>query len=249
MKAKIMIAVLLCLLVLPIAFAAFPGNWWGKVYIKGEKVPDGTTINAYIGNKLVATTNVGDSLGSGYYELFIEGNAGDTIIFKIGSVEAGTAVFSDGAHPQLDLSLTKPACGDTICNGDETCSTCPGDCGACPPSSASESSGGGVGGGGGGGGGGSGGGGGILTLPPTNITPTEEAEAHEEGIQVEGEAEPVEEEEPPAPTGLATITGAVIKAMTGGIGQGILIIALIALVGVVLYLFLVGRRRKKKEFL
>ena len=134
MKMKITIAVLLCLLVLPIAFAAFPGNWWGKVYIGGEQVPDGTTINAYIDDNLVATTHVGDWLGSGYYELIIEANNGDTIIFKIGSIEAGTAVFSDGAHPQLDLSLTDPACGDTLCNGDETCTTCPGDCGACPPS-------------------------------------------------------------------------------------------------------------------
>jgi len=138
-----MIAVLLCLLVLPIAFAAFPGNWWGKVYIGGEQAPDGTTINAYIDGNLVATTNVGDKLGSGYYELFIDGNAGDTIIFKIGSVEAGTDIFSDGPHPQLDLSLTEPACGDGICNADETCSTCPEDCGACPPSGGGSPSGGG----------------------------------------------------------------------------------------------------------
>jgi len=26
-----------------------------------------------------------------------------------------------------------PTCGDQSCNGSETCSTCPGDCGACPP--------------------------------------------------------------------------------------------------------------------
>ena len=27
-----------------------------------------------------------------------------------------------------------PTCGDNSCNGDETCTTCPGDCGACPQS-------------------------------------------------------------------------------------------------------------------
>ena len=147
MKIKIMITVLLCLLVLPIAFAAFPGDWWGKAYIDGELVPDGTPISAYINDNLVATTHVGDKLGSGYYELIIEANDGDQIIFKIGSIEAGTAVFSDGAHPQLDLSLTEPACGDTLCNGDETCSTCPEDCGTCPQSPPSGPSGGGGGGG------------------------------------------------------------------------------------------------------
>jgi len=158
MKAKIMIAVLLCLLVLPIAFAAFPGNWWGKVYIKGEQAPNGTPINAYINDNLVATTKVGNKLGSGYYELFIEGKAGDTIIFKIGSIEAGTANFTDGSHAQLDLNLTEPACGDTLCNGDETCSTCPEDCGACPPS------------GGGRGPSGGGGGGGISCTPVWQCT-------------------------------------------------------------------------------
>jgi len=44
--------------------------------------------------------------------------------------------------------LGGPYCGDAICNGDETCSSCSGDCGSC-------STGGNTGGGGGGGGGGS----------------------------------------------------------------------------------------------
>ena len=37
------------------------------------------------------------------------------------------------------LLATPPSCGDGACNGAETCSTCPGDCGACPvtPPSAS----------------------------------------------------------------------------------------------------------------
>ena len=47
-----------------------------------------------------------------------------------------------------------PNCGDAICNNGETCSTCAGDCGACPVTS----SGGGSSGGGGGGGGSSSGG-------------------------------------------------------------------------------------------
>lgn len=151
MKAKLMISVLLSFLVLPMVLA-YPGNWWGKAYIAGEQVPNGVTINAYINDILVATTKIG-SLGSGYYELFIEGTAGDIIIFKIGSIDAEqTAVFSDGAHPQLDLTLAGPACGEGICNGNESCSTCALDCGAC----ASSGGGGGSSGGGGGGGGGGG---------------------------------------------------------------------------------------------
>jgi len=42
-----------------------------------------------------------------------------------------------------------PTCGDGFCNGAENCSTCPTDCGTCPP----------------GGGGGGGGGGAIITTP------------------------------------------------------------------------------------
>ncbi len=31
------------------------------------------------------------------------------------------------------IVVTPPTCGDGSCNGTETCSTCPADCGACPP--------------------------------------------------------------------------------------------------------------------
>ena len=135
MKTKLMIAVLMGLLLAPfIAFAAPPGDWWGQVLINGTSVPDGTPINAYINGQLVANTTVGAKLGSGYYELFIEASDGQTIIFKIGSVYAANATFSDGAHPQLNLSLAQAACGDTRCNGGESCSTCSNDCGVCPSS-------------------------------------------------------------------------------------------------------------------
>lgn len=33
-----------------------------------------------------------------------------------------------------DCGVCPPVCGDKTCNGTETCSTCPGDCGVCPPS-------------------------------------------------------------------------------------------------------------------
>lgn len=133
--------------------AAFPGDWWGKVYIGGAPAPDGTPVSAYINGSLFDQTKVGGRLGSGYYELIIQ-NAkdGDNIVFKIGSVNAEqTAVFSDGAHARLDLILSAPACGDTICNGGETSMTCSADCGAysSSPSGSSGSSRGSSGGGGG----------------------------------------------------------------------------------------------------
>jgi hypothetical protein len=32
-----------------------------------------------------------------------------------------------------DCGVCPPVCGDASCNGSETCSSCPADCGACPP--------------------------------------------------------------------------------------------------------------------
>ncbi len=51
-----------------------------------------------------------------------------------------------------DCGICPPSCGDSTCNGSETCSTCSADCGSCPS----------------GGGGGGGGGGGVYIPPVTS---------------------------------------------------------------------------------
>jgi len=53
--------------------------------------------------------------------------------------------------PSIEVT-PMPTCGDGSCNGTETCSTCPTDCGACPPV-----------------GGGGGGGGGVVIISPPQI--------------------------------------------------------------------------------
>lgn len=118
-------------LLIPSVFAAMPGDYWGKVYIAGEVAPNGVPITAYVNNEAVDSVDVGEKIASDYYELIIsDATEGDIIIFMIGSVEAEqTAVFSDGAHERLDLSISEAACGDTICNGDETKESCSEDCG------------------------------------------------------------------------------------------------------------------------
>jgi len=60
--------------------------------------------------------------------------------------------------------LSPPYCGDNVCYGGEGCSSCPQDCGTCPPSPGP--------GPGAGGGGGGGGGGGAPTGPTTPTTTT-----------------------------------------------------------------------------
>jgi len=70
-----------------------------------------------------------------------------------------------------------PYCGDGVCNGDETCQTCPEDCGPCPTPPQPSPGGGGAGGGGGGGG----------FIPPTTYEPnwscTEWSECYPNGTQ------------------------------------------------------------------
>ncbi|MGC9310335.1 MAG: hypothetical protein ACP5E4_01275 [Candidatus Aenigmatarchaeota archaeon] len=135
MRANTFLAgVFLAILVMPLSFADFPGDWWGQVYIGGELVPDGTPVSAYVNGVLSDSTLVGERLGPGYYEFIIDdAKAGDTITFKIGSVEAEqTAVFSDGSHDRLDITLANAECGDSICNGAETSDSCEADCGSPP---------------------------------------------------------------------------------------------------------------------
>ncbi len=48
-------------------------------------------------------------------------------ISDAGPTDAGTVVTPDATPPP------PPSCGDTMCNGEETCSTCVPDCGQCPP--------------------------------------------------------------------------------------------------------------------
>jgi hypothetical protein len=261
MKTKLMIAVLIGLLMIPtIVFAAAaPGNWWGKVYDAGTTmnlVPDGTLINAYINNKLVATANVGEKLGPGYYELFIEAINGQNITFKIGSVSAASDIFSDGAHPQLDLYLAKAACGDTFCNGAEKCGTCPGDCGVCP---VPPDNGGNTGGSGGGSSGGSGGSGSSVSLKAMNSSNSTANEsihaANESGFSGEGnftlESNPSNENESidavsTERKGFLGITGAAIGDLfaKGSVLVGVLV--MLAIIGVGFLLFLLFKRRKKK---
>ncbi len=67
---------------------------------------------------------------------------------SLNKVTATTQQFSDFAL----IGNASPSCGDGSCNGSETCSSCPTDCGACDT----------------GGGGGGGGGGGALPTSTTN---------------------------------------------------------------------------------
>ncbi len=82
---------------------------------------------------------------------------GLVILFMVISIVMPSVIYfrySDVVKPSqsysvatVSLTVSLGVCGDDVCDGNETCSNCPGDCGACPPADT------GTGGGGGGGGG------------------------------------------------------------------------------------------------
>jgi hypothetical protein len=138
MRANIIFSGLfLALILMPVSLANFPGDYWGKAYIGEDLATKGTPVSAWVNGVEVASAKIGESLKDtsgeyvrGYYQLIFEAKEGSQVIFKIGSVEAEPVIsFSQGRHDRLDIILEAPACGDTICNGDETKQTCPEDCG------------------------------------------------------------------------------------------------------------------------
>ncbi len=85
-----------------------------------------------------------------------------SFFFSFFVYRSGISLISAHASSQADLGLSVETsgaiCGDSLCNGAETCSTCSTDCGACAVVITPSSS-------GGGGGGAGGSGGGIQTQP------------------------------------------------------------------------------------
>jgi sporulation protein YlmC with PRC-barrel domain len=66
------------------------------------------------------------------------------VIFLVPLVSAGNygeGAYSSGAFGIGEIA-SSPYCGDGICNNEETCLTCPGDCGTCPVSPGGSSGGG-----------------------------------------------------------------------------------------------------------
>ena len=79
------------------------------------------------------------------------------IIFLCLGLISGIVFYFTAKAETISTSVTitvEPSCGDGTCNGTETCTSCPDDCGACSPSS----------------GGGGGGGGGSITIPLSTNT-------------------------------------------------------------------------------
>ncbi|MEM2963761.1 MAG: hypothetical protein QXN01_04680, partial [Candidatus Anstonellales archaeon] len=111
----------------------FPQQFYGTVTINGAPAPDGVLVSAKFEGK-----DVGGTLTSGgRYNLIIamkQEDEGQSLSFYVQNVNTGIqSTYNGGASVRLDLSASiANFCGDGRCDSGESCSSCPGDCGACP---------------------------------------------------------------------------------------------------------------------
>ena len=100
-----------------------------------------------------AMTGVFDITGSTTHSTLIAGLAdGNSYSYYIKCQDELDNTNIDDYQISFSISNPAPSCGDGVCNGDETCSSCSSDCGSCPSTS-------------------SGGGGGGGSAPPADKTP------------------------------------------------------------------------------
>ena len=135
-----MIAGILLLLVMPFVLAVpgIPHQFYGSVLVNGQPAPDNNVITAFVqGDDYITVTKDG-KYGYSPNIFYVEDpngdRSGELIQFYVGGKKADSYVFENNGYTQLNFDLTT-TCGDGYCLGDETCSSCPNDCGICtnPP--------------------------------------------------------------------------------------------------------------------
>jgi len=118
------------------AVPGIPHQFYGYVTINQAPV-DGAIIIAKINDvERASTTTVNGNYGFSPNIFYVEdpnsSNSGKTIDFFLNGTLAASYTFSNGETTRLDLFIgDEPLCGDSICNLDEDCDSCPGDCGSC----------------------------------------------------------------------------------------------------------------------
>ena len=141
------------------ALPGIPNRFFGTVNVNSVPASDGVNVVAKVSGVEVASTTTSNGTYGYAPNTFdvidsLNNMKGKTIEFFVSGVKAGESVFVNGAITELNFSVEvviPVSCGDGTCNGDESCSSCPTDCGSCAPAGDP-----GVGGGSGGGDGGGG---------------------------------------------------------------------------------------------
>jgi hypothetical protein len=135
MKKRNLIGILIALMVLSISSAfAIPCAFEGYAFIDGNPVPDGTLVKAYVNGVLKSNFSTITWNGQGYYGLQVDA-INETVTFKIENycVNEAPQICYEGNVTKLNLNANTNTCGNCVCESGESCSSCPGDCGSCPP--------------------------------------------------------------------------------------------------------------------
>jgi len=110
------ICILLLLTGTASAVPLLPAEFWGSVTIDGSPAPAGTVITAWMGDRdcgsfTLETAGVYGGGSTFDKRLLVSGgddDAGKTILFFIGGLPAGTAVYTPGTSTRLDLAAANP---------------------------------------------------------------------------------------------------------------------------------------------
>ena len=141
-KLHIFFGILAMILFSSAAFASpgIPHQFYGTIYVNDVAAPDNTILVASVDDDTYSTITTSSYFGKDSSPIFYvpdpEGDRGDpnpeTISFSVGGKAAGSETFENNGYTELNFELTT-YCDDGFCLGvDETCSTCPEDCGDCP---------------------------------------------------------------------------------------------------------------------
>ncbi len=144
MEKTILMSLILILLLIGIVSAvpSIPHAFRGTAsYTNGNPLPDGYIVTAKLDEQAISTSSVVEDGKYGYTDPLLVSDVivnGQKVYFYVNGklVENNPVNFVIGEVTNLNLTVDSPppilvVCGDNICNGGETCSTCPGDCGTC----------------------------------------------------------------------------------------------------------------------
>jgi hypothetical protein len=176
MRKATIIIVMLLMASSALAQHGLPHKFKGDVVVNGQPAQDGLVVTARVdGKDVAATTTSGGSYGYSPDIFYVENpyfsmSEGETIELFVQGIYAAEEEFVNGMSTELDLSVEGNFCGDGICTGGETCSSCSRDCGTCRRS--------------GGGGGGSSSSPVVTQTIQTEEEETTEEETVEESVEV-----------------------------------------------------------------
>jgi cysteine-rich repeat protein len=134
-------------LIFPVGAVPVPDyTLYGEAYVNGNQLlrTDSATVSLKVDNQEIVYFDMGD-VDADAYVLRVPMNSertpgfamtGDTAYIYINnvSINENPCIIGDfGTTIKLDIHAVNTYCGDSSCNGNETCNNCPIDCGQCIP--------------------------------------------------------------------------------------------------------------------